>query len=186
MIAAAIFGALLAALFAIFFMAAKALRRTDQQSDLLRNIQVVTKQFSKEAERSHFLSTSILPGRAISFVSAMDVNGKFVTDNRGDPRWQQYAIFYLDLATSEVKRLNVPIVPGSTASQLGVPIERTGGGGLASYLSGGRILGREIISFEPARVRPGRLRLKVTARQQGKVDKIDTTLELTARAYPRN
>lgn len=186
LIAAGVFGALLAVLFAMFFMAGKALRRTDQQSDLLRNIQVITKQFTKEAERSSFTSIALVPNRAVSFVSAIDSGGAFVTDPRGDPVWQQYVVFYWNSGTGDVKRVNVPIPAGSTPSQISLPISSLGGGALPVYLSGGRVLGREIIGFEPSTVAPRRVRLKVTAQQKGKVERIDTTLELTARAYPRN
>ncbi|MCW5872584.1 MAG: hypothetical protein KIS61_35375, partial [Candidatus Eremiobacteraeota bacterium] len=77
---------LLSILFEIFFLGGKAWRKTDDRFELLRNTQTVVSQIAREAERASVFSVSILPGRAVSFLSPMDDNGRFVTDTLGDVR----------------------------------------------------------------------------------------------------
>ncbi|MCA9796902.1 MAG: hypothetical protein KC910_34065 [Candidatus Eremiobacteraeota bacterium] len=149
MIAAGIFLLLTAVLFMIFFMGAKAWRKTDQRADVTREAQLATARLIREATRSSFLSLSITPdGRAVSFLSPMDDNGQFVFDAAGNTRWQRFVIYYCDLTAGELRRLEVPLPVGSTLGQFPEPIERLNPPKtLSGYLTGGRVIARDLVEF---------------------------------------
>lgn len=190
-VAMGLFLLLTTALFAIFLLGGKAWRKTDDRSELLRNTQNVASQIAREAERSNVISVTIVPGRAVSFLSPMNDDGNSVTDNFGLIRWERYVIFYHDAATQEVRMLDVPLLPLSIERQVPGPIERfdslTGRHPLVDYLAEGRILGRRITLFQPE-VPPGTRRLNVRMRtiQPSTTQSPDLTLDLTSHAFMRN
>lgn len=166
MVAAAIFMFLTASLFVIFFVGARAWRMTDNRSDVLRAAQVVAGQIAREAERSTLSSLSVTADqRALSFLSAIDAAGNHAVDAVGDTRWQRYVIFYYDAANREVRRVDVPLVAGAPQIRYPEPIERYNDGlgarPLSAYLTGGRILSRDIEAFR-VDLPPGGERVYVT------------------------
>ena len=191
MVAMGLLMMLLTALFVIFFLGGKAWRKTDDRYELLRNTQAVVAQFSREAERASAFSVSIIPGRAVSFLSPMNVAGNFVTDSLGDVRWERYLVFYLDVSTHEVRMVDVPLLSGSFERRTPQPIERfisaTGMHPLADYLVGGRLLGRRITAFEPELLPFSKhLRLHVHTIQPSTTQGRDLTLDLEGNAFLRN
>lgn len=190
-IAMGLFMLLTTALFAIFLAGGKAWRKTDDRFELLRNTQTVAARVAKEAERSSVFSVTILPGRAVSFLSPMNDAGNSVTDNFGLIRWERYVIFYYDSAAQEVRMVDVPLLPNSVERQNAGPIERfvslTGVHPLVDYLVDGRVLGRRITRFEPE-MPPGTKRINVRMRsvQPSTTEGPDLTLELTSHAFLRN
>lgn len=182
---------LLSALFSIFFLGGKAWRKTDDRYELLRNTQAVVAQISREAERATTFSLTILPGRAVSFLSPMNASGNFVTDNLGDVRWERYLVFYHDAASQEVRMVDVPLLPASFERRTPQPIERfasaLGVRPLASYLVDGRVLGRRITVFEPEQPPLSkRLTLRIHTIQPSTTQSPDLTLDITASALMRN
>lgn len=149
MIAGAVFLLLTAALFMIFFMGAKAWRKSDQRADVTREAQLATARLMREATRSSILSLSLTPdGRGVSFLSPMDDQGQFVFDAAGNTRWQRFVIYYYDAASAELRRREVPLPVGSTLSQFPEPIEHLNPPQtLASYLVGGRVMARDLTEF---------------------------------------
>jgi hypothetical protein len=190
-VAMGLFMLLTAALFAIFFLGGKAWRKTDDRYELLRNTQVVAAQIAREAERSSAFSVTLIPGRAVSFLSPVNDAGNVVTNNLGDIRWERYVAFYLDVATQEVRMVDVPLLPTSFERGTPQPIERfvslTGMRPLADYLVDGRILGRRITLFEPE-LPPGSKRLNVRLRtvQPSTTRSPDLTLDMATHAFMRN
>jgi len=182
---------LLSFLFVIFFLGAKAWRKTDDRFELLRNTQVVISQLSREAERGSAFSVTILPGRAVSFLSPMDNNNHFVTDTLGDVRWERYRVFYHDPASQEVRLVDIPLLATSFERRTPQPIERfvstTGTHPLSFYLVGGRVLGKNITRFEPELPNFSK-RLKLTLRtvQPSTTRTRDLTLDISSNAFMRN
>jgi len=191
MISMGLFLLLIAALFAIFFLGGKAWRKTDDRYELLRNTQVVLAQIAREAERSSSFSVSMLPGRAVSFLSPMNDAGNFVTDSFGDVSWERYLVFYHDAATQEVRLVDIPLLPASFERRTPQPIDRfvslSGVQPLANYLVGGRILGRRITLFEPE-MPPAtrRLDLRLRSVQPSTTGNPDLTLSIAGHALMRN
>ncbi|MFN8612078.1 MAG: hypothetical protein U0931_31325 [Vulcanimicrobiota bacterium] len=182
---------LLAILFAIFFLGGKAWRKTDDRYELLRNTQTVIAEISREAERTNIFSLSILPGRALSFLSPMNSAGNFVTDALGDVRWERYLVFYHEPTSQEVRMVDVPLLPASFERRTPQPIDRflsaTGIRPLSSYLVGGRVLGRHITLFEPAQPAGSkRLTLTIHTVQPSTSGAADLTLDISASALMRN
>lgn len=191
-VASAIFLALTAVLFATFFLGGRAWRKTDDRSELLRNTQILASQLAREAERTSTYSVTLLPNRAISFLSPMDDNNQAVTDPvSGDIRWQRYVIFYHDAASQEVRRIEVPLLPTSIQRTSPGPIENfisaTGIHPLSDYLVDGRVIARRISLFAPEHV-PDTRRLTVRFRclQPHSRGGPDLTLDLATHAYFRN
>jgi len=182
---------LLSLLFAIFFLGARAWRKTDDRYELLRNTQVVVSQIAREAERGNAYSVSILPGRAVSFLSPMNDNGAFVTDTFGDVLWERYLVFYHDPASQEVRLVDIPLLPASFERRTPQPIDRfvspTGMHPLSYYLVGGRVLGRRITRFEPELPEFSKhLKLLIHTIQPSSTRTRDLTLDITANAFMRN
>lgn len=190
-VALALFMLLTAALFVIFFLGGKAWRKSDDRYELLRNTQVVQSQFAREAERSSVFSVTVLPGRAVCFLSPINDAGNPSSDAYGDVRWERYIIFYHDPATQEVRELEVPLLPSSFEHSTPQPIERflsaTGVHPLADYLSGGRVVGRGIQRFQPDLPAGGqRLNLRLYTVQPGRGADPDLTLDTTTHVLMRN
>ena len=182
---------LLSLLFATFFMAGNAWRKTDDRFELLRNTQTVINQIAREAERGTVFSVTILPGRAVSFLSPINPNGDFVTDNSGDVRWERYLAFYYDSASKEVRLVEVPLLPASFERGTPQPIERfeslTGRHPLDFYLTGGRVLGKHITRFEPELPDSTKhLRISVSTVQPSTTRNRDLTLDIASNAFMRN
>ncbi len=178
-------------LFFVFFAGAKAWRKTDQRSDILRSAQIVTSQVAREATRSSYNSLTITPdGRALSFLSALNDAGIFVLDNQGNTRWQKYLVFYFEPTSGEIRRREVPLLAGSPQERFPEPIERFSGPSglqpLTHYLNGGRPLGREVSEFlaeTPAGTEG--LDLTVTVRKRIGTEP-EMSLLLSSHAYFRN
>ncbi|MBS2035225.1 hypothetical protein JST97_09560 [bacterium] len=182
---------LLAGLFAVFFSGGKAWRKTDDRYELLHNTQNVLAQVSREAERSTVFSVSIIPGRAVSFLSPMNDSGNFVTDTLGDERWERYLVFYHDPVKQEVRMVDVPLLPGSFERRTPQPIERfislSGQRPLSTYCVGGKLLGRRITSFEPDQpASTKRLTLRVHTVQPSSTQSPDLQLDIATDALMRN
>lgn len=182
---------LLTTLFAIFFLGGKAWRKTDDRYELLRNTQAVVAQISREAERTTPFSLTILPGRAVSFLSPINASGNFVTDNLGDVRWERYLVFYHDAASQEVRMVDVPLLATSYERRTPQPIERftsaLGVRPITSYMVGGRLLGRRITLFEPAQPpSSNRLTLRIHTIQPSTTQSPDLNLDINASALMRN
>lgn len=182
---------LLSVLFAIFFLGGKAWRKTDDRFELLRNTQTVIAQIAREAERASAFSVSILPGRAVSFLSPMNDNGQFVTNNVGDVRWERYLVFYHDPASQEVRLVDIPLLHDSFERGTPQPIERfvssTGSHALSHYLAGGRVLGRRITRFEPELPAfTKHLKLSIRTVQPSTTRAADLTLDIASNAFLRN
>jgi hypothetical protein len=182
---------LLTGLFAIFFLGANAWRKTDDRFELLRNTQTVVSQIAREAERGSVFSVTILPGRAVSFLSPVNGDGNFVTDGLGDVRWERYLAFYHDPASQEVRLVEVPLLPTSFERGTPQPIERfvseTGMHPLADYLVGGRVLGRHITRFEPELPSSSKhLKLTLHTVQPSTTRQRDLTLDIASSAFMRN
>ena len=191
LVAMGMFLVLIGVLFAIFFLGGRAWRKTDDRYELLRNTQVVLAQIAREAERSSVFSVTIIPGRAVSFLSPMNDAGNAVTNNLGDIEWERYVIFYLDPASQQVRMLDVPLLATSFERGTPQPIERfaslTGPHPLSYYLAGGRLMGRRITLFEPE-IPPGTKRLNVHLRalQPSTTRNPDMTLDVATHAFMRN
>lgn len=190
-VAMSLFLMLLGMLFTIFFLGSKAWRKTDDRYELLRNTQAVASQINREAERANIYSVSIIPGRAVSFLSPMNAAGNFVTDNLGDVRWERYVIFYLDAPSQEVRMVEVPLLPGSFERRTPQPIDRfvslSGVQPLSAYLVGGRVLGTHITLFEPEQPTGSkRLTVHLHTVQPSTTRSQDLTLDFTASALLRN
>lgn len=191
MVAMGLLMLLLSFLFSIFFLGGKAWRKTDDRYELLRNTQAVLSQISREAERSNIFSLSILPGRAVSFLSPMNAAGNFVTDTLGDVRWERYLIFYHDAASQEVRMVDVPLLAGSFERRTPQPIDRfvsaTGMRPLSSYLVGGRVLGQHITRFEPTQPpNTKHLTIHVHTVQPSTTRGPDLTLDIDTNVFLRN
>lgn len=191
-VAMSMFLLLLTVLFAIFFLGGKAWRKTDDRYELLRNTQGVLAQINREAERTTTFSVSILPGRAISFLSPINDQGNFVTDTIGDVRWERYLVFYLDSASQEVRMVDIPLLPTSFERRTPQPIDRfnslSGIQPLSAYLTGGRVLGNHITAFDPDQPPPGkRITVHIHTVQPSSIrGNPDLNLDVTASALLRN
>lgn len=182
---------LLTVLFSIFFLGAKAWRKTDDRFELLRNTQTVISQIAREAERGSVFSVSIEPGRAVSFLSPINNSGNFVTNTLGDVRWERYLVFYHDPISQEVRLVDVPLLPASFERGTPQPIDRfvslTGQHPLPFYLTGGRVLGKRITRFEPELPAfTKHLKLSIRTVQPSTTQTADLTLDIAANAYMRN
>jgi len=152
-----VFGILVTAIFSIFNMGLSAFHKTTTKNELLQEAQITNVKLSADLERSTLSSLSCDasdPEQGIAaFLTALDDDEKFITDNRGRPVWQKYLVYYLDDSTNEMYRREVPVLPTAPQRTVPTPIEFYNGGGgpatLLSYRNGGRAISRFIQKFEP-------------------------------------
>ena len=152
-----VFGILVTAIFSIFNMGLSAFHKTTIKNELLQEAQITNVKLSADLERSSLSSLSADatdPEQGVAaFLSPLDDDANFVTDNRGRPVWQKYLVYYLDDTTREMYRREVPLLAGSPQRTVPTPIEFFNDGGgpatLLSYRNGGRAISRFVLNFEP-------------------------------------
>ena len=108
-------------------------------------------------------------------------------DTLGDVRWERFLVFYHDVASQEVRMVDVPLVPASFERGTPQPIDRfnslLGVRPLSAYLVGGRVLGNHITVFEPEQPPGKRLTVHLHTVQPSSIrGNPDLTLDITASA----
>ncbi|MEW6279273.1 MAG: hypothetical protein AB1758_11660 [Candidatus Eremiobacterota bacterium] len=128
-------------MFFIYRVGASAWKKSEAQTQLLQEGQVVTGRLSREVERSVYDSASLDPGpnngTAVAFLTCWnETANRYEYDAASrSPIWQRYEICYYDSATQEVRWTQAPFVPSTTPAPLG---------GLAGFRNGGRVLARNV------------------------------------------
>jgi prepilin-type N-terminal cleavage/methylation domain-containing protein len=111
-VAIAILGILTTTLFAMFKTGVTALRKVENQSELIRELQLLSLKITQEASESTYTSLSVSPdGHIVSFLSAVDSDGNFQANEFGRPVWQKFILYYYDTADSTIKRTVVDFTP---------------------------------------------------------------------------
>lgn len=139
---------LMGLMFHIYRLGSMSWRKTEGQTELLHNCQVVTSRLAREVERSVYASASAGPG-AVAFLSAVNVTTGEVSLNPTTmlARWQQYLVFYFDAPSRQVFLRNVALLPSDPEGDTPRPIEQYATGGpqpLANWLNQGKVLARDI------------------------------------------
>ncbi len=96
------------------------LTRTGNHQELRLTLRKVENELRDSNVDTVTNNTSLAPS-ALSFLSAFDANGKFVTDAAGNPVWQKYVIVYIPSGT---KKLLYKEIYGSFTNKLS-PAELT-------------------------------------------------------------
>lgn len=135
-IACAVMGVLITAVFMIYQMGVRAWTKTNTRSYLLQSLQTGTRRVTREAGLTIYDSVSITPDRrAISFLTSG--NGMaFEVDDQGRPKWDRYVIFYHDTATDTLRFTEQPYAPVDPT--VAERIEVYTGNPLATYANGGK------------------------------------------------
>ena len=114
LIASIILGLLVTALFGLFRTGIVSMRKVDNQTELIRELQILSLKITDEASASSFKSLCLSGNHeAVSFLSAVDKNGVFRTDEFGRPEWQEFILYYYQQEDSTIRRTTVPFVTGS-------------------------------------------------------------------------
>lgn len=156
MIGAMLLCLMMAALFFIYQMGASAWKKGEAQTELMADIETCHARLIRELERSTYASLSLdpvaPPGPAISFLSAVDDAGQFCFDTVTQQiQWQKYVAVYYDAASREVRWREIALAPGAPEANTPEPIESYDAGGgapLATYLTGGQAMARNISSLQ--------------------------------------
>ncbi|MCE7870738.1 hypothetical protein DYH09_10200 [bacterium CPR1] len=164
MVGAAILAILTTAVFAIFKMGIGAWFKADGVAELQQQGQAVGGRWVRETEVASLSAVSLsATGDACSLPSAITGAGVFALDPAtSELIWQSYQVYYFDGPSGEVRYLEVPIAPPTSAV---VPIEQYTGQPLANSLVGGRVLARWVTSFEVQDL-GGVLRLTMVAQRR--------------------
>lgn len=117
LVASFVLGLLTTMLFALFRTGIVGLKKVENQSELLRELQLLSLKISRELQESSFRSLSVSPdGHTVAFLSADDANDNFQMDEFGRPLWQKFILYHFDATESVVRRTEVPYLspePGS-------------------------------------------------------------------------
>ena len=105
-IAAVILSGLLTLVFLIFRSGILSLRKVENQSTLVRELQLLSLKVSEEVRHSNYFSMGTsTDGTMLSFLSAVDSSDTFHLDAYGRPEWQKFIVYYHDDSAQTVMRL---------------------------------------------------------------------------------
>lgn len=167
MVASVILGLLLFALFSLFRTGVVGLKKVDNQSSLLRELQILSLKIGRAAHESSFDSLSVSPDQTIvAFLSAEDGNGDFIADDLGRPVWQKFIVYYLQTSDNTIYRTEVPYTatdPSETTTY-----EDYSGGTLPALVGSGdpRPLAKNITFCRWERLSPALLSFQFQAERQ--------------------
>ena len=133
-IAALILGILTGVLFYLFRSGIVSLKKVENQSSLIRELQLISLKISEEVRQStaSSMSTSV-DGRVLAFLSAVEeTSGEFQVDEFGRPEWQKYVVFYHDTSDLTIRRLIVDYTPVLRTDA--ITLEEYGGSALDNYI----------------------------------------------------
>lgn len=137
------FSALLisAAIYSMFYSAVVMWQSSVTRTGNRQDMHVALRKLESELMNSDAATITNLTGNstpAVSFLSAHDQNDKFITDNKGNPTWQKYVIYYKPNGTKKLLRKEVY---GSFTGPLSASA-------LNGYLDGtGRLISGQVTSF---------------------------------------
>lgn len=145
---------LMTALFAVFKMGLSAWHKTSTKNELLQQVQIVDFRLSDELQLSALESATADPGiDALSFLSPLDANGKFILSAKGRPEFQKYIIYYRKSSDQKMYRREVLLNAGASERNVPGPIEEydpgTGKKPLGFYTNSGQPLARYFTDFTP-------------------------------------
>lgn len=170
LVASAVAGMLLLTLFMIYRICASAWMKGDTQTRLRQSAMVASEKISRDLERSVYDSVSISADRrGVSFLSALDANGRFQFNIASqEPIWQNYLIYYLDSGSRELRRRAVSVV-GAPQETVPGPIEGFGPNQTVdTYMVGGQAVVHELDFCEfTALSKLLRLKLRAQAKRYG-------------------
>lgn len=170
MVAATLLGLLTFAMFAIYRMGASAWAKGSVRSEMLADLQVATARLEKDLGRSTYSSFSVgAGGSAVSFLTPVDDTAPQTFESiTGAPLWRRYVLYWLDAASGELRRREVPLPAGAPEESAPGPIESFGTSGpLALYLDQGRAVARDVTLFTCSVPGPNRpVRTQLTAQRQ--------------------
>lgn len=108
-VATVVLGALMSIVFAVFRSGIVSLRKVENQSALVRELQLLSLKMSEEVRQSNASSLSVSPdGAVLSFLSARDTSsGEFQLDDLARPEWQHFIVYYYDSSSFTIQRLTV-------------------------------------------------------------------------------
>ena len=105
-IASLILAILLTLVFLVFRSGIVSLRKVENQSTLVRELQLLSLKVSEEVRQSTYFSMGTsTDGTMLSFLSAVDNSETFHLDAYGRPEWQKFIVYYHDSDEQTVKRL---------------------------------------------------------------------------------
>ncbi len=146
LISLSLLGVIISTVLAIYVMGFQAWRKGDVRGDLLAAMQVSSARLVGDIEKTNYASVSIGPtGDSVALLSAIDSAGQFQLDPNGRPIWQRWVVYYQ--SAGELLQLEVPWTAPPADRVNPLPIEHLGGS-LADYLSGGRVVARNLYDFE--------------------------------------
>lgn len=133
-IAALILGILTGILFFLFRSGIVSLKKVENQSSLIRELQLISLKISEEVRQSTASSMSTsADGRVLAFLSAVDESsGEFQVDEFGRPEWQEYVVFYHEPSDLTIRRLKVDYSPVLRTDA--IPLEEYSGGDLDDFI----------------------------------------------------
>ena len=130
-----------AAIFSMFYSAVVMWQSSVTRTGNRQDMHTALRKLESELINSNASTITNLTGsstQAISFLSAHDENGRFVTDSLGNPIWQKYVIYYKPGGTSKLLRKEVY---GTFSGPLSTSA-------LNSYLDGtGRLISGQVTTF---------------------------------------
>ncbi len=189
LIASFVLTILLGAIFLIFEIGSRAMLKTESRTDLLQSLQVGVGRWSRELEPSVYGSVTVAPdGKALSFLSASSdlYDGDYAVASNGSLVWQKYLVYYHLSADETLRRVEVPLAPGSPEANAAGPIETYGPAlPLSNYLAGGRVVARFVYSCDFV-LAPPIVRCRLEARQPKPGGVEFETLSLESRVRLRN
>lgn len=182
-LAVALLAILLATVFFIFETSAEAFLTSGAESDI-RNQASVAKEAIKRAGRETDWDSLTVAPQALSLLTHRDEEGHVVRDDQGNPVWQAYLVFFQ--AGSELHLRRLPVAIPSTVE----PIEEhdfgSGAQPLATYLSGGRVLARQLEQAEFLAPGPGQAVFRLVFSIPRSRNREDHRLEIRAGLATRN
>lgn len=167
LIASILLGLLTAILFSLLKSGTVALRKVENQSELLRELQLLSLKISQEAQESNFASLSVSADETmVAFLSAKDSNGVFQADNFGRPLWQKFVVYYHDVSDNTIRRTEVP--HSSTSPLNAVTLEVSSGGAITDFSGFGNptTLAHNVTSCKWKAISPGLLNFEFHAEKK--------------------
>jgi hypothetical protein len=151
MLACMLLSVIMAALFSAFRNGMWACKRAAVQSDVIQSVQAGLAQLSAGLEGSNQSSLTLgAGGTSFSALDCRPPDGKPLYDSSGRIIWQRYNVVYHDGASQEIRMRAIPLLTTAPQRQSPGPIEGydpgSGAQPLATYLSGGHVICRNVVS----------------------------------------
>ena len=185
-ISAGVMLSLLGCLALIFHHSSNAMLKGTTQSELLAQLQVFSKKFTRAAQGSNFRSLSVNP-RGVAFLVATDDEGRFqYYPNYAVPNWQRYHITYHNPDERRLSLREVPVV-GALQSGQSPAIEDFGTRQpLTTYFSGGQTLLTDVEEAHFSQSQPGTVALRLLCTRSRALSAEPERLSVTMTARLRN